>query len=323
MENKLTEKFKKGVVYYRKHGFVPTLHRLFINDYVIYRRLPPEKYEKALKQWYRRTAGKPLDLEHPRTYNEKIQWLKLYDSTPLKTRLADKYLVREWVKEKIGEEYLIPLLGVWSDFDEIDFGKLPDQFVLKATHGSGWNIVVRDKSKFDRRDARKKFKKWLNTNYAFVGGFELHYRNIQPRIIAEAYMQTQDEDLHDYKIFCFEGKAEGLLFVAGRAAEMRKIFYDLRRNGQREPLACFQDDAGPLRPGEVDRLIQLSERLSEGFPHVRVDFYILHDGSVKFGEMTFSPASGLRDWDSEEQDRAYGDLLRLPARKSPMPAGRP
>ena len=132
MENKIIRKFKNGLVYYRKHGLAPTLHLIFINDYKIYSKLPPEKYEKALKQWYKRTTGEALDLEHPRTYCEKLQWLKLYDSTPLKTRLADKYLVREWVKEQIGEEYLIPLLGVWNDFDEIDFEKLQNQFVLKA-----------------------------------------------------------------------------------------------------------------------------------------------------------------------------------------------
>lgn len=322
MDNKLIGKLKRGAAYYRKRGLIPTLHRIFINDYTIHRRLPPEKYEKALKRWYQRATGKPLDLEHPQTYNEKIQWLKLYDSTPLKTRLADKYLVRKWVEEMIGEEYLIPLLGVWNDFDEIDFEKLPDQFVLKATHGSGWNIIVRDKSKFDRRDARKKFKKWLNTNYAFVSGFELHYMNIQPRMIAEAYMRTQDEDLHDYKVFCFEGKAEGILFMSDRAAEITKIFYDFRQSGRRDQPVCFPDDIGRLSSEQLDLIIQLSEKLSEGFPHVRVDFYILHDGSVKFGEMTFSPASGLRDWNSAEQDRAYGDLLRLPTRKSPIPVRR-
>lgn len=319
MVNKIIRKVKSGFIFYHKHGFVSTLHQIFINDYAIYRNLPPEKYEAALKQWYKRAAGMTLDLQHPRSYSEKIQWLKLYDSTPLKTRLTDKYLVREWVKEKIGEEYLIPLLGVWNDFDEIDFERLPDQFVLKATHGSGWNIIVRDKSKLDKRAAGKKFKKWLDTNYAFVSGFELHYMNIQPKIIAEAYVQTKDEDLYDYKIFCFGGKAEGILFMSGRAAELTKIFCDLHRNRQEDTFTRFLNDAAPLSPEQLDLMIRLSEKLSEGFPHVRVDFYILNDGSVKFGEMTFSPASGLRDWDSAEQERIFGDLLQLPAQKSPGP----
>ena len=319
MVNKMIRKIKSGFQYYHKHGLVSTLHQIFINDYAIYRNLPPEKYEEALKQWYKRATGKTLDLQHPRTYSEKLQWLKLYDSTPLKARLADKYLVREWVKEKIGEEYLVPLLGVWNAFDEIDFEKLPDQFVLKATHGSGWNIIVRDKSKLKKRAARRKFKKWLNTNYAFVNGFELHYMNIQPRIIAEAYMQTKDEDLYDYKIFCFGGKAEGILFVSDRANKLTKIFCDLHPNGQEDTSACFLKDAALISPEQLDLMVHLSEKLSEGFSHVRVDFYILEDGSVKFGEMTFSPVSGLRDWDSPEQDRIYGDLIRLPAKRSPKP----
>ena len=319
MVNKMMRKVKSGFQYYHKHGLVSTLRQIFINDYAIYRNLPPEKYEEALKQWYKRITGKTLDLQHPQTYNEKLQWLKLYDSTPLKTRLADKYLVREWVKEKIGEEYLVPLLGVWNAFDEIDFEKLPDQFVLKATHGSGWNIIVRDKSKLKKSAARRKFKKWLNTNYAFVSGFELHYMNIQPRIIAEAYMQTKDEDLYDYKIFCFGGKAEGILFVSDRANQLTKIFCDLHLNRQEDTSACFLKDAALISSEQLGLMVHLSEKLSEGFSHVRVDFYILKDGSVKFGEMTFSPASGLRDWDSEEQDRIYGDLLHLPAQKTPRP----
>ena len=323
MVSKMIRKIKNGFHYCRKHGLVSTLHQIFINDYAIYRDLPPEKYEAALKQWYKRATGKTLDLQHPRTYSEKLQWLKLYDSTPLKTRLADKYLVREWVKEKIGEEYLIPLLGVWNDFDEIDFEKLPDQFVLKATHGSGWNIIVRDKSKLDKRAAGKKFKKWLNTNYAFMNGFELHYMNIQPQIIAEAYVQTKNEDLYDYKIFCFGGKAEAILFVSDRSTKLTKIFCDLNQNRQEDTFTRFLSDAAPVSLEQLDLMIDLSEKLSEDFSHVRIDFYILNDGSVKFGEMTFSPASGLRDWDSAEQDRIYGDLLHLPVQKSPRPVCKP
>ena len=147
--------------------------------------------------------------------------------------------------------------------------------------------------------------------------------NIQPRIIAEAYMQTQDNDLHDYKIFCFGGKAEGILVVSNRAAEMTKNFYDIHQNGQKDPFAYFLNGAAPLSSEQLSLMIQLAERLSEGFPHVRVDFYILNDGSVKFGEMTFSPVSGLRDWDTPEQDRTYGGLLHLPEHKSPIPVREP
>ena len=165
-------------------------------DYDYYRSLDPSQYEEELKDWYKRRTKKELDLENPKTFNEKIQWLKLYDSTPIKTKLADKYLVREWVKEKIGEEYLVPLLGVWDKFDDIDFDKLPDKFVLKCNHGCGWNLIVTDKSKIDKVEAKKKFDKWMNTNFAFCNGLELHYKNIQPKIIAEEYLENNGGDLY-------------------------------------------------------------------------------------------------------------------------------
>ena len=321
MGNVIVRKLKNGLNFCRKYGLRATLHEAFIDDYAIYSKLPPEKYEGALKRWYKRYTGEELDLENPRTYCEKLQWLKLYDSTPLKTRLADKYLVREWVKEKIGEDYLIPLLGVWDDFDEIDFDKLPDQFVLKATHGCKWNIVVRDKSKFVRQDARKKFKKWLHTNYAFAGGFEMQYKNMRPRVIAEAYVQTRNDDLHDYKVMCFAGRAEGIVFMSDRETKMKLILYDFVQNSREYAYSHFLEDVETLSMEQLERIIQLAECLSEGFPHVRVDFYALDDGSVKFGEMTFSSASGLRylDWITVEQDCIFGDLIHLPAQKSPIP----
>ena len=132
-----------------------SMHGGPVSDYDYYASLKPEQYAGELKEWYAHIMGQKLNLDHPRTYNEKLQWLKLYDSTPLKTRLADKYLVREWVKEKIGEEYLVPLLGVWDSFDEIDFDALPQRFVLKANHGCGWNLIVKDKSQLDLKDARE------------------------------------------------------------------------------------------------------------------------------------------------------------------------
>ena len=199
-------------------------------DYAYYSSLSPEKYPEELKLWYKRVMKEDLDLDNPKTYNEKIQWMKLYDSTPLKTRLADKYLVRDWVKEKIGEEYLIPLLGVWDSFEEIDFDKFPDQFVLKANHGCGWNIIVKDKSIFDIEEARKKFDIWMHTNFAFRVGFELHYMNIPPKIIAEQYLENNNNDLYDYKVFCFNGKAESIMFLSDRKQKLKMSFYDLQWN---------------------------------------------------------------------------------------------
>lgn len=244
--------------------------------------------------------------------------MKLYDSTPLKTRLADKYLVRDWVKEKIGEEYLIPLLGVWDSFDEIDFDKLPDQFVLKANHGCGWNIIVRDKSTFDKEEARKQFDIWMHTNFAFKWGLELHYMNIPPKIIAEQYLENINNDLYDYKVFCFDGKAESIMFLSDRKQKLKMSFYDLQWNKLPFVYSYPQNPDDIPKPMNLKLMKGLAEKLAEGFPHVRVDFYVLNDGSIKFGEMTFTSAGGTCKWNIPEQDRIYGDLIKLP-RKSPIP----
>ncbi|MCD8127632.1 MAG: hypothetical protein LUD82_09395 [Clostridiales bacterium] len=165
-----------------------------------------------------------MNLEHPRTHTEKIQWLKLYDSTPLKGELSDKYLVRDYVREKIGKEYLVPLLGAWDRAEDIPFDELPERFALKATHGSSWNIIVHDKSKLDVVNAKRKLNKWLRTDFAFYDGLEMHYRYTKPRIVAEAYMENTGGDIDDYKAFCFDGKARYILFLTGRQTALKKRF---------------------------------------------------------------------------------------------------
>ena len=159
---------------------------------VIYRhncRLSPDHYRSALKHWYWLFKCRPCHVEEPRTMTEKIHWLKLYDSTPVKGRLADKFLVRQWVADTVGERYLVPLLGVWDSPDEIDFESLPDSFVLKATHGSGWNILVPDKRTLDVEEARQRLRDWLGLRQAMKGGFELHYEYCEPRIVCEPFLR--------------------------------------------------------------------------------------------------------------------------------------
>ena len=146
------------------------------------------QYKDTIENLYLFIEGRKLDLAHPVTFNEKIQWLKLYDSSELKTRLADKFLVRKWIAEKIGEQYLVPIIGVYDCVEDINFDTLPNRFVLKANHGSGWNIIVKDKDKANIDEIKDQLKKWLSTNFAFREGFELHYRDIKPRIIAEEYI---------------------------------------------------------------------------------------------------------------------------------------
>lgn len=157
-------------------GFVKKNVIIFTSQ-LFYRCIPKCLYPLLLKGWFRIHRGYKLNLKQPERFTEKIQWLKLYDTTPLKTRLSDKYSVRSWVAERIGEEYLIPLLGVWDRFEDIDFDKLPDQFVLKANHGCAMNIIVRDKSKFNQREAQKKFKTWMKMNFAYRSGFEMQYKD--------------------------------------------------------------------------------------------------------------------------------------------------
>ena len=266
-----------------------------------YKNLSPEKYPQELAKWYHSVTGKQLNLDDPRTFDEKIQWMKLYDSTPLKTQLADKYLVRDYIKEKIGEEYLIPLLGVWDSFDEIDFDTLPNQFVLKANHGSGWNIIVRDKSTFDKTDAKKKFDKWMKTNFAYKAGLELHYKDIQPKIIAEEYIENDGGNLYDYKVHCFGGKAVYIQYIGDRATHTtREGWFNKNWTIMSFTDGCYPkyDSKIPV-PHNLLELLSLSELLASHFSYVRVDFYVLNDSSFKFGEMTFTPASGVHKWFSD------------------------
>ncbi len=283
-------------------------------DYKYYEGLHPENYLCALKNWFKKYAGKTLDLENPQTLNEKIQWLKLYDSTPLKTQLTDKYLAREWVKERIGEKYLIPLLGTWDKFDEIDFDRLPAKFVLKANHGCGWNIIVKDKNTFDKAAAREKFNKWLNTNFAFVNGLELHYKDIFPKIIAEQYLENDNGYLYDYKVLCFNGKPHFILVDIERHTNHKRNVYDLDWNIQ--PFSNYPKFETIDKPDNLDEMIFLAKTLSKDFALVRVDFYLLNDGSLKFGELTFTPASGQLWWDPPEYDLVLGQMITLPQKKN-------
>lgn len=283
-----------------------------IKDYNYYKNLDPSKYEEELKLWYKRWTKKDLNLENPETFNEKIQWLKLYDSTPIKTQLTDKYLVRDYVKEKIGDEYLVPLLGVWDKFDDIDFDKLPDKFVLKCNHGSGWNLIVTDKNSIDKAEAKKKFDMWMNKNYMYQFGLEFHYKNIVPKIIAEEYLENDNNDLYDYKVWCDNGEPEYIMFLSNRKNGLKMSFFDKEWNLMPFHYSHPQHEEKIQKPKNLDKMIELSKKLSEGFPHVRVDFYILNDGSIKFGELTFTSLSGICRWNDEKYDRFLGDKIKLP-----------
>ena len=285
-------------------------------DYQYYIALSPVYYEAALIDWYHERTGDWLDLNNPQLFNEKIQWLKLYDCTEKKTILSDKYLVKKEISDRIGKEYVIPLLGVWNKFDEIEFDKLPNQFVLKANHGSGLNVIVRDKSALDYKDVSKKFNGWMNKNYAFQIGFELQYMNIERKIIAEPYIGEIDSNVLDYRFFCFDG-VPTYIWVdseSGTPNHKRNI-YDINWNMQDYNVNYPHIEEEVCCPEKLNEMISLAQKLSEGFAFVRVDFYYINN-IIYFGELTFTPQSGIGKWDDPMQNLHYGELIKLPPRKS-------
>lgn len=252
------------------------------------------------------------NMKDPKTYNEKLQWLKLNDIHPEYTRLVDKYEAKKYVKEIIGEEYIIPTLGIWNSFDEIDFDALPNQFVLKTTHDSGGVVVCPDKSKFDKAAARKKLERSLKHNYFFEHR-EYPYKNVPPRIIAEKFMVDESgTELKDYKFFCFDGKCK-MLFVATdrNIGDVKFDFFDEKFKHlpfrQGHPWA----EKEIKKPAGFDKMIELSEILSKGFPHIRVDLYDIN-GHIYFGELTFFHFSGNVPFVPEEWDYKIGEWLKLP-----------
>ena len=262
--------------------------------------------ENCLKHWYKLKTGKILNLQNPQTFNEKTQWLKLNDLSKEKTILADKFLVREFIKEKIGEEYLIPLLGVWNNFDEIDFNNLPNQFVLKCNHGSGYNLIVKDKKKFNKHKAKLQINKWLKEDFGYRNGYELHYSNIERKIIAEEYLSEVENNLIDYRFFCINGKVEQIWLdvLSGTENHKRKIY-----NKDWEELNIvvkwprLEDNIN--KPTNLKEMIELSETLSKDFKFVRVDFYNINN-KIYFGEMTFTSMSGVGKFEPEIEDYNLG-----------------
>ena len=274
----------------------------------------PNYYPQLVAQRYYEIFDKPLDLGNPQTWTEKMQWLKLLDVTPLKTRLADKYLVRQWISEKIGEQYLIPLYGVWNNFDEIDFDILPNQFVLKCNHGCGMNIICRDKKDFDIESAREKLTAWLSIDYG-TPYFELQYSGIPRKIIAEKFMTDgKNLDLIDYKFWCFDGKVFYCKLITGRSTDERLDYFDLNwQHMDFEQSNCPNSEHPEKipKPKNFELMKKLAAELCKEFSFVRVDFYEI-DGKVYFGEMTFTPFSGWIKYNSEGTDEHFGKLMTLP-----------
>lgn len=270
--------------------------------------------KSEVQDFYRLRMGEDIDLDHPKTFNQKLQWLKLYDNLPLKTTLADKYSVRRYVAEKIGEEYLVPLLGVWDSFDQIDFSQLPDRFVLKCTHGSNMNIVVRDKSKLDYAMAKRKFDKWMQINYAYTR-FEMNYEKIKPRILAEEMLEADEEtgDIPDYKLMCFHGKVKCSFICSERFSKdgLKVTFYDSDWSVMPFERHYPRSQYPISKPKNYDKMVELAEKLADDLIFVRVDFYEVQ-GKIYFGELTFYPGSGVEEFSPAEWDGILGEWIHIP-----------
>lgn len=274
--------------------------------------------EEFLKIRYRSEFGKELNLECPETYTEKLQWLKLYDHRPEYTLMVDKFAVKQYVAERIGEEYVIPLLGVWERIEDIDFASLPEKFVLKTTHDSGGLVICKDKNELDIQKAIKKLTYFLNRRY-YDYNREWPYKNVKPRIIAEQYMEDSTyRELRDYKFFTFGGVPKVLYIAQGRGKGEPTVadFFDMDFNHL--PFTIDHDTAEipPEKPQNFELMKKLAAKLSEGTPQLRVDFYEV-DGRVYFGEMTFFHCSGLAPFHPKEWDRIFGDWVTLPPKTTP------
>lgn len=251
--------------------------------------------EKYLKIVYKAKTGKKLNIENPQTFNEKLQWLKLYDRNPEYTKMVDKYEAKKYVANIIGEEYIIPTLGVYDKFEDINFATLPNQFVIKCTHDSGGLIICKDKTKLNIKEARKKINKSLKRNY-FYTGREWPYKNVKPRIIAEEYMEDQIGELIDYKVYAFNGQCDYVMVCFDRIkGETKFIYYDRNWNIKKEfskDGIKYGDTIKIEKPKNLDKMFEFAEILSKNIPFVRVDFYE-SNGNLYFGELTFYPSAGF------------------------------
>lgn len=280
-----------------------------------------------LRLAYHSRIGKKLNLKDPHTFNEKLQWLKLYDRKPEYTMMVDKYKVREYIADMLGEEYLIPLLGVWDDPDEIDFDALPNQFVLKCNHNSGLGMCIcTDKSKLDIENVKEELRKGLAQDY-YLSGREWSYKDVPRKIICEKYMidhssqkmsdnenkKNSNNSLNDYKFMCFNGKVLCSFVCSDRFSDdgLKVTFFDRDWNVLQFERHYPKSQTPILKPLNYEKMINFSEKLAEGIPFVRIDFYEI-DQKLYFGEITFFPGSGFEEFTPDSADEELGSWIKLP-----------
>lgn len=278
----------------------------------LYNSMPDRDY---LERKFEALMGTPLHLDAPQTFNEKLQWLKLYDRKPEYTMMVDKYRVREYIAQKIGAEYLIPLLGVWDSPDEIDFAALPEQFVLKCNHNSGLGMCIcKDKSTLDLRKVRRELRKGLRQDY-YLPGREWPYKDVPRKIIAEKYMSDgSGSDLRDYKLYCFNGEPRFCQVISNRSTKETIDFFDMDWNFQDFTGFAFpgfpHSETEIMQPRTFCRMQQMARILSNSIPFVRIDFYEVNRKAY-FGEITFFPASGFGEFSPDKWNYTLGNWIQL------------
>ncbi|WP_416145247.1 ATP-grasp fold amidoligase family protein [Planococcus koreensis] len=294
------------------------LRKVFANPYIVFhyaasrinlKWLPDLTY---LKLMYRARTGEKLNMDEPVTFNEKIQWLKVYDRNPLYPQLVDKYEVRNYISSKIGEDYLIPLIGVYNHVDEIDFGTLPDSFVLKCTHDSGGVVICKDKGSFDLHAAKEKLERHMAINYYWTKR-EWPYKYVTPKIVCEKYMVDESGlELKDYKIFCFQGVPKMIQVDFDRFQGHKRNLYTPAWQYIAASIEYPTDpDKKINKPQQLDQMLDLAGALSNGFPHVRVDFYSINE-RVYFGELTFHHGSGIEKFEPGSLEVRMGEWIKIP-----------
>ena len=273
--------------------------------------VPDSLYLKVL---YRVIMGRKLNLKNPKEYNEKLQWLKLNDRKPEYSTMVDKYEVRGYIEDLLGDKYLIPCLGIYDSVDDIDIDALPDRFVLKCTHDSGSVEICKDKSSFDIEGARHRLSQAMKRNY-YATYREWPYKYVKPRIIAEGYLEGDGGDLKDYKVMCFNGEAKIIEVHENRFVEGKvhtQTFYD--REWNIVPLTQIETvtvDRPGERPRQLDEILRLSELIAKNMYHARIEWYIEGD-KIYFGEITFFDGSGFESFSTPEMERMLGDMINLP-----------
>lgn len=267
--------------------------------------------ETYLKWVYRGTTGRRLNLKTPKRYTEILQWMKVYDRNPIYTTMVDKAEAKKWAAKIIGSEHIIPTLGVWEKFDEIDFETLPNQFVLKCTHDSQSILVCKNKEKFNAGDVKQRLEKALKKEY-FYEGRQWPYKNVRPRIIAEQYLENEEtKDLRDYKFFTFNGEPKVMYIATGRGTgETFGDFFDMEFNHLDLMIDHRTAPLCPEKPMMFEKMKEAARLLAKGTPQVRVDFYEVN-GQFYFGEMTFFHCSGFVKFYPDEWDEKFGQWIHL------------